>query len=148
MTCFRPILASLGLIALTACSLYDPTPRPDFTIHVMPTAKGNEAVPPACPSWTGPGASPFDNQPLPQFGCSTARNLAMMSDEPKDLVEGRPLGPSRGVHDVGAIRRYDNDKTRSIILPAAETNSAAVTSSASMSGDVTGGGSSSSMKAP
>lgn len=125
---------------------YQPTLRPDYTIHVVATPHGDVALPPACPSWATEKTDPYDNQPVPQFGCATARNLAMSVERPSDLVHGRELGPERGVHAVGDIRRYDNDQTRGLIDPNTNADSAvaATTSSApasALSGDITGGAS-------
>jgi hypothetical protein len=145
MTRLSLISLSLGLLALGACAdPYAPTPRPDYTIRVISTPKGDAALPPACPSWSTATTDPYDNQLLPQFGCANARNLALAVDRPSDLVRGRDLGPQRGVTAVGSIRRYDNDQARGLIDPntSADSSVAATTSSApasAMSGDVTGG---------
>lgn len=142
----------LSVLSLTACQVYQPTPKPDYTIQVIPTAKGMTAIPPTCPNWATDITDPYDNQPVPQFGCATARNLAMMTENPEDLVKGRDLGETRGVLMVGAIRRYDNNQTRGLLSTSSSLDNAAdVTtspaSSSTMTGDVTGstsGGSSSS----
>ncbi len=144
MTFSRALFLSAGLLALAGCeNLYQSTLRPDYTIRVMPTEQGSVAVPPECPSWNGDMPNPFDNQPLPQFGCTTARNLAAQIENPDDLIEGRTMGKERAVTHVGAIRRHDNNQTRGLILPTAETSQAATTTSSaassSMTGDVTGG---------
>ena len=130
-------------LALSACDdPYNPTLRPDYVIRVTPTAQGSIATPPPCPSWATEIADPFDNQPAPQFGCANARNLASMIEEPNDLLQGRNLGDSRGVAEVGAVRRYDNNQTRGLIWTGTESNQAATTtsstSSSSLTGDVTG----------
>jgi type IV pilus biogenesis protein CpaD/CtpE len=143
MTYSRSVLLGFGLMALVACEdMYPPTPRPNYTIRVEPTASGSVAIPPECHSWNEAVANPLDSQPLPQFGCATARNLASLADNPNDLVEGRTLGHSRAVLSVGAIRRYDNNQTRGLIMPVSETSQVAATSAttatSSMSGDATG----------
>ena len=143
------IALTLSLIALTGCEVYPPTPTPDYTIKVEKTSQGLKALPPECPSWTTEVTDPYDNQPLPQFGCADARNLAMMADQPKDLIQGRPLGPTRGTTMVGAIRRYDNNQTRGFIYLSPSLDNAvdvttAPTSASPMTGDVTGATSSSS----
>ena len=138
---------SCSLLALTACAdPYPPTPRPDYTIHVVSTPKGDVAVPPACPSWSTATTDPYDNQPNPQFGCSQARNLALSVEQPEDLVQGRELGPERGVIAVGAIRRYDNNQTRGLLylstsLDTAADATTASSASSALTGDVTGGSS-------
>lgn len=144
----RSLLIASSLLVLSACeSLYAPTPRADYTIRVVSSPQGSIAIPPECLSWNDAVVNPFDNQPLPQFGCATARNLASQIDNPKDLVEGRSLGDARGVVSVGAIRRYDNDQTRGLLLPATDSSqtaaTTAVTGASSLSGDVTAGGASS-----
>jgi pilus assembly protein CpaD len=135
------ILMTSGLLTLAACA--DPTPHPDYAIRVIPTASGGVAIPPACPSWSTSVSNPLDNQPVPQFGCATARNLAAMVERPNDLIQGRTMGDARGVTAVGAVRRYDNDQTRGLIIPGTEVNQPAVTTSSSgtssLTGDITGG---------
>jgi len=141
----RSVFLAFGLLSLAACQdIYSATMRPDYTIRVTPTAEGSVAVPPECPSWSDETVNPFDNQPLPQYGCATARNLANMVEDPNDLVEGRDLANMRGVTAVGAVRRYDSNQARGLILPSADSSQPAVTTSpsgaSSISGDVTGGG--------
>src|SRR5689334_4381009 len=95
-------LLSFGILGLTACTdPYPATPHPAYRIQVVSTPKGSVAVPPTCPGWSDALKDPYDNQPDPQFGCATARNLAMMVEQPKDLLHGRELGPQRGVLAVG-----------------------------------------------
>jgi len=138
----RLALIAFGF-ALTACDPYASTMRPDYVIHVTPTALGSVATPPACPSWATDNSDPFDNQPFPQYGCASARNLAAMVENPDDLVQGRNLANARGVTAVGAIRRYDNNQPRGLLTPAAEVSQTAATTAptatSSMTGDVTGG---------
>ena len=143
------ILAVLPcFLALTACEVaYPPTLRPNNTILVVPSANGAVAIPPTCAEWDKESVNPYDNQPLPQLGCATARNLADMVERPEDLIEGRALAKTRGVTMVGAVRRYDNNQTRGLISPSAEVSQAAATTAptaaSNLTGDVTGGGSSS-----
>lgn len=139
------LLLTASFAALMGCQLYDPTLNPDYTIRVMPSEKGMVAVAPDCPSWATDLANPYDNQPIPHFGCAQARNLAFMVEKPEDLVDPRELGPTRGVGMVGAIRRYDNNQTRGLIYlsPAVDTSvdiTTAPTAASSMTGDVTAGG--------
>lgn len=135
---------SCSLLALAACDdPYQHTMRPDYTIHVVSTPKGDVAVPPSCPSWATAVIDPYDNQPYPQIGCANARNLALMVERPSDLVDPRELGPERGVHAVGAIRRYDNDQPRGLLDPQNGTDSVASTTTAfvanpNLPGDITG----------
>ena len=141
------LLLGFGVLALAACeSPYPPTPHPDYAIRVMPTTKGSVAIPPTCPDWATSTADPFDNLPMPQFGCADARNLAGMIENPNDLLEGRALADARGVTAVGAVRRYDNNQTRGLITPSVEVNQIATTTAtvanSQMTGDITAGGSS------
>lgn len=144
------LMTLIGSFAVAACvDPYQPTPHPDYTIHVVSTPKGDVAIPPTCPSWATATTDPYDNQSLPQFGCAYYRNLALAVERPNDLVHGRDLGPMRGVTAVGAIRRYDNNQTRGLLDPNTNPDTAVATTSAttpasSMSGDVTGGASASS----
>jgi hypothetical protein len=133
------IFALLGLALLTACAdPYPPTPRPDYTIRVTPSDHGLVAVPPPCPSWTTAVTDPYDNQPVPQFGCANARNLAMMVERPEDLVQGRELGPANGTHAVGSMLRYTNDQTRGLLWTGVDPNSIATTTSSTASSPISG----------
>jgi len=142
------IMALTPLVIAGCMDPYPPTLKPDYTIRVISSPKGDIAVPPECPSWATATADPYDNQPPPQYGCATARNLALMVEKPGDLVHGRELGAQRGVTAVGAIRRYDNNQTRGLIYPAASPGTSvevtsASTATSSMTGDMPQGGSSS-----
>ncbi len=144
------ILSLAGILMLTGCdSLYPPTPRPDYTIKVVQTPNGPVAVPPECPPWSSATIDPYDNQPLPQFGCATARNLALMVDHPDDLVKGRDLGNANAVVTVGAMRRYENNQTRGLIKPSGQADdtidiTTAGTSTSTLTGNIVSGSPSSS----
>jgi len=142
------LLLGLSSVLAACTSPYEPTLRPDYSIRVIPTKQGGLAIPPECPSWAEETADPFDNQPLPQFGCASARNLAAMVEKPEDLVIGRKLDNARGVLAVGAVRRYDNNQTRGLVMPGPDNSQVAITTAptaaSEMTGDVTAGGSSSS----
>jgi type IV pilus biogenesis protein CpaD/CtpE len=125
---------------LAGCQIYDPTPTPDYTIRVTPIEDGMAALPPTCPSWVTAVTDPYDNQPLPQYGCANARNLALMIDRPKDLLHGRDMGPSSGVTTVGAMRRYNSNQSRGLIDPSSQSDTSvsattAPTSSSPMTGE-------------
>src|ERR1700733_3647894 len=104
----------VGILGVGACGI---TPAPDYTIQVVPAANSHaaQAIPPECPRWSDNDLNFFDNQPLPQFGCADARNLAIMVDNPEDLLQGRNPGPANGVTTAGAIIRYNNNQTRGLI---------------------------------
>lgn len=138
MTRLSIFLVALGLLGLNGCGPI--TPAPDYTIKVVPTAEGYAAIPPACPRWSDNGVDFTDNQPLPQFGCADARNLAMMVDRPEDLLQGRDSGPANGVTTAGSIVRYNNNQTRGLlyIAPTSDNGIDATTAStgaSSMSGE-------------
>jgi len=140
----RTLILSVGLLALTGCEdLYLSTMRPDYTIRVTPTPQGSVATAPECPTWSDNTVNPFDNQPLPQYGCAHARNLADMVENPDDLIEGRTLGNGRGVTHVGAVRRYDNNQPRGLVWTGKDVNevakTTAPTATSPLSGDATGG---------
>lgn len=133
------LLSFVMLSTLTACdSLRNPTPQMDNRIRVVQQGGQSVAVAPTCASWTGDEANPFDNQPFPQYGCATARNLAMMVENPNDLIQGRNMGSARGVLAVGGIRRYDDNVTRGLIWTGTETNVVAVTTSSAPASNVKG----------
>src|ERR1700689_3348682 len=94
------LLLMAGLLGISACAV---SPTPDYTIRVVPASNGQaaQAIPPTCPHWSDNDLNFFDNQPLPQFGCADARNLAMMVDNPEDLLQGRNPGPANGVTTAG-----------------------------------------------
>ena len=63
-------------------------------------------TPPACPDWSRKTGVDYANGPHSNFGCATAANLGLMIDNPRDLVEGRRLGPADGIHQAEGIVRY------------------------------------------
>ena len=135
----RILLISACLIGLTACETgLAPTPVPDYTIRVMSSSNGVVAIPPNCANWTTDTINPFDTEMLPQLGCATARNLAMMVENPNDLVHGRDMSASRSVSDVGSVRRYDNNQTRGLIWLSTDPNQVAATSAPTATSGITG----------
>lgn len=99
----------------------DPVARhPDHRIVVAPAAPGSStlrAYPPECPSWAEHHPDPNDNMPQPQIGCASQRNLALMIDQPEDLVVGRPLGAGDGQRDALALQRYRDNKVSGLYDP-------------------------------
>jgi hypothetical protein len=127
------------LLGVAACGTSTP---PDYTIRVVPASDGQsaQAIPPTCPSWSGNDLNAFDNQPLPQFGCADARNLALMVDNPNDLLQGRQPGAASGVTTAGSIVRYNNNQTRGLMDTGQQTDTTpasttAPVSNSSMSGE-------------
>lgn len=70
---------------------------------------------PPCPNWTQMPNWGFSNQPISNWGCSTAVDLGMMVAEPGDLNLGRVPGPSDGTVLSGSIDRYRQGKTTPLI---------------------------------
>ena len=121
----KRLLSALVLLPLlAACGPI--TPAPDYTVGVAPTADGSHmvALAPDCPSWSSNDINFFDNQPLPQFGCANARNLALMVDQPSDLLTGRPSGNPSPVTTAGTILRYNNNQTRGLVALSVSPDSA------------------------
>lgn len=73
---------------------------------------------PACPNWSKPSASDFENQPSSNFGCANETNLGMMVANPSDLASGLPTGPAAGHPSAAAVNRYLNDK---VVLPSSNS---------------------------
>lgn len=67
---------------------------------------------PKCPDWSGVPGNHFNNQAHRNLGCATAANLGIMLNNPRDLVQGRDLGPYDGNHAVLGIQRYRTDEIR------------------------------------
>jgi type IV pilus biogenesis protein CpaD/CtpE len=109
----------IGLLGLTSCGI---TTSPDYSIKLAPTADGQGyvAMPPACPAWSNNDLNLVDNQPLPQFGCATSRNLAIMVDRPEDLIKGRTPDAANGASSAAAMERYNTNKTTPLINPTVD----------------------------
>lgn len=68
-------------------------------------------APADCPDW--PEARDFGafvNDSLPNFGCADANNFAAMLANPRDAVEGRPLGPADAERLTLGLRAYRQGK--------------------------------------
>ncbi|OAB55556.1 hypothetical protein AY600_08540 [Phormidium willei BDU 130791] len=68
-------------------------------------------APADCPDW--PEARHFGafvNDSLPNFGCAAANNFAAMLANPRDAVEGRPLGPADAERLTLGLRAYRQGK--------------------------------------
>ncbi len=74
------------------------------------------ATPPNCPDWRKPANQNFQNSPSSNFGCANAANLALMVEDPADLLRGRPLGPGDAAGLVHGIQRYRSN----LVLPPTE----------------------------
>jgi len=63
-------------------------------------------TPPPCPDWRKPAGEDYNNQAGSNFGCATETNLGLMVANPKDLVDGRTIGPADGEQAAKAIENY------------------------------------------
>lgn len=61
---------------------------------------------PGCPDWSRPTIGGFSNLPSSNFGCANQVNLALMVDDPRDLVHGRERRWADGELTASAITRY------------------------------------------
>jgi type IV pilus biogenesis protein CpaD/CtpE len=98
----RTVVAITGLLLVGGGCSHRPAPPPP-----IPTA----AEP--CPQWTEFPTDRHSNRDSPYLGCSTAMNLRAMVENPADLEQGRPLGPTDGEHAASAVERYQQDKVKS-----------------------------------
>lgn len=83
------------------------------------------ATPPNCPDWRKPANQNFQNSPSSNFGCATAANLALMVEDPADLLRGRRLGPGDAAGLIHGIRRYRGNL---VIPPTAQVTQTSVES--------------------
>ncbi len=74
------------------------------------------ATPPRCPDWRKPSNQNPQNSPASNFGCASAVNLALMVEDPGDLLRGRQLGPGDAAGLVHGIQRYRSN----LVIPPAE----------------------------
>jgi pilus assembly protein CpaD len=65
---------------------------------------------PGCPDWTKSTIENFANTVHSNFGCATAANLAAMVADPRDLLNGRPMGPVVGDAATAPMHRYRTGK--------------------------------------
>lgn len=56
--------------------------------------KGVKAVTAECGDWSENIAANYGNNPYPNYGCSSQRNLAAMASNPQDLERARSLDPA------------------------------------------------------
>ncbi|MBV8594281.1 MAG: hypothetical protein JOZ27_08285, partial [Caulobacteraceae bacterium] len=65
---------------------------------------------PDCPNWSKPPGNDPANTLHSDFGCATAKNLAAMVADPRDLVAPREMGPPVGDPAVAGVDRYRHDR--------------------------------------
>lgn len=129
----RRLLSAFALtLAAAGCTMHqNPTDMRDWPITVFPAAEDSRrliAVPPDCdlaalpPPRNDVGA--WHNPDL-NIGCSTARNLGLMIDRPRDLVVGRDPGPADGERGAAAMERYRKGQEKPLMREKAGTIGAA-----------------------
>jgi pilus assembly protein CpaD len=67
-------------------------------------------TPPPCPDWRKPATTDFNNQEGANFGCATETNLGLMVANPRDLVNGKTLGPADAEATAKAVQNYRENK--------------------------------------
>lgn len=92
------IAAAIPLAALGGCAS-------DTAAPVPPSAN-------ACPAWVNSPADSHSNADSAYLGCSNAMNLAHMAEDPKDLKQGRDLGPADGATQAKAVKNYEEDRVK------------------------------------
>jgi len=118
----RAILSLAAALALAGCSyVQNPTDTPVWPVSVVPAAAQPGqvvAVPPECGS-VPPTARRMDatawHDPNLGLGCSTARNLALQVQEPRDLLSGRPLGTPDAERETLAMQRYRKGEEKDLM---------------------------------
>jgi type IV pilus biogenesis protein CpaD/CtpE len=91
------------------------------------------AAPRPCPPWVDYPIDNHSNRESPYLGCSNDVNLLKMVERPKDLDQGRPLGPVNAGRQADAVKSYDKDQVK----PFLDSSSRPSQSGATMTG---GGG--------
>lgn len=65
---------------------------------------------PPCPDWSMESGRDYANLPHTNLGCATRTNLGLMVADPRDLEQGRSLGPADATREAEAIVRYRTGK--------------------------------------
>ncbi len=71
---------------------------------------------PACPDWSDEAGNTHSNSVTSNWGCATASNLGLMVADPRDLMEGREMGPADGGYVAAGIARYRAGETTPIAI--------------------------------
>jgi pilus assembly protein CpaD len=74
-------------------------------------------LPQECPGYTTPVMLDEANRPVFSWGCSTAANLGLMVEDPRDLLDGRDLAPADGEAARQAIQRYRGIQRPNAVFP-------------------------------
>jgi len=105
----RGQLQTLGISVATVAPAQGISVGPD-TIVVSAETYSARAM--NCPDFSkSPGYDPL-NLPQSNLGCATARNMADMIADPRDLEMGRTPGPASGHLGASAVDRLYNDKAK------------------------------------
>lgn len=110
------LLAALGLGGCGSNAI------PDNRVRLMPLGNGSRmvAVPPECLSWVDATMSPTDNNPWPQYGCASARNLAAQVANSEDLIKLRDSSPADPVITAASVQDYRAGRSKPLIDADAE----------------------------
>lgn len=96
-------------------------------------------IPPSCADFSQPIGDARQEYTHSNFGCADTVNLGLMVANPRDLIDGRPLGASDGTVIAAGVNRYRTDKLK----PLLETSTTEEPSEGIESGTETTGTSSS-----
>jgi type IV pilus biogenesis protein CpaD/CtpE len=70
------------------------------------------ALPQPCPPWVDYPVDNHSNRDSPYLGCANDVNLLRMVERPRDLDQGRPLGPANAGRPADAVKAYDKDQVK------------------------------------
>lgn len=141
------VLLAAGAVAATGCAVHqNPTEQRAWPVTVVPASDDPGrlvALPPECDAAALP--PPRDDvggwhNPDLNLGCSTARNLAAMVAQPRDLLVGRDPGPEDGQRGAAATRRYRLGQEKPLMREQAGTLRVLASGNGTPSGDQSGGG--------
>ena len=102
-------LASLGHDVYAAPMPFGAAPE-NGTVRIV--VERYVVTPPTCPDWRQPAAPNYENAPSSNWGCSTTAALGLMVANPRDLIEGRDMGPQDAGVAAAAVRRYRTDAVK------------------------------------
>lgn len=92
-----------------------PSPKDVPPDHMIVYVERYVVTPPDCPNWSKPSYGDHSNSMPSNYGCADVTNLGLMVADPRDLVVGRPLGPSEGNQATAGIARYRNCKVKPVM---------------------------------
>lgn len=125
---FAAVLLAAGTFAAAGCAVHqNPTELRDWPVTLVPASDDPGrlvALPPDCDAAALP--PPRDDvggwhNPDLNLGCSSARNLATMVAQPRDLLVGRDPGPEDGQRGAAATRRYRLGQEKPLVREQAGT---------------------------